>query len=152
MSTDQNTANNLPSMAEQGQMLGLAWLNDYQQKLAAQRLAYANACGVPVGAGSGAGISLTTNNFPAGQQASGSPASPNAAPPAAPASNGSSLLKTAAIAAGMATGGAGLLGGGMLLNSFLNKPPTVQVQQQPGQVTIGIDDNGQLYNPNAGSQ
>lgn len=136
MSTDptQNgtgTGQQIPSMADLGQLMGMTWLNDYNQKLAVQRLAYAEACGQPLP--TNAGISLTTNNMP-----------PPATPAPGPTNGTSSLLKTAALAAGMAAGGAGLLGGGAILGNLFSKPPVIQPAAPAGEVTIGISDDGTL--------
>ncbi len=83
----------------------------------------------------------TTNNFTSTSGAT-APAT------AAPTSGG--FLKTAAVGAAIAAGGAGLLGGGALLNSFLN-PPSAAQSAPPGQVTIGINPDGTLFDPNAGA-
>lgn len=114
---------------------------DYQRRLREMRLwNYAEAYGLPF-----APPNQTATPAPA-------PASPPAGPAAAapPTNGGSSLLKTAALAAGMATGGAGLLTAGLMLGNLFNKPAAPVVQPTPdGQVTIGISTDGQLINPNA---
>lgn len=156
MTTDPNLGGLPIPTVDQAQALGVSMLlNDWQQTQTIKRMAMADAIGVPYPSGAGMSFSTTTHNYsvpPPSPPAAPSPA-PSAAPAPAPAAPvvaaGSSLLKTAALAAGLATGGAGLLTGGLLLGNLFNKPAIVQPSAAAdGQVTIGISPDGKLFNPN----
>lgn len=132
MSTDAvNSA--VPSISDQGGLLGSVWLNDYNQRLAVQRAAYANACGQTIPPGSG--IAFTTNNFPTTP-----PPTPTQGATQPPANGVGGLLKGAGLAAALLAGGAGGGLGIAALSGAFSQPAAVVkpavAQPQPG---IGIN-------------
>ncbi len=139
--------------------LFLGEVNHMQQMRAMQRQVYAQSCGLP-GIVPNAGITKTINNFtiPPDPQTPAPATQPSAQPPATTPQGMSGLMKAGIAAAAIAgTGGIGLLGLGVgtaipWLASKFSATPAIAAPATPnGQVTIGINPDGTLYDPNAGT-